>query len=272
MPRDATPAPRPHSGRRRNEATREAIHAAVLALLADPAGAGFTMDAVAAAAGAGKQTLYRWWPSKAALLAEVMAEKAAIEIPEPDTGSLQGDLTAFFSAMFGAARDRAIARGLQTIMAEAQTDAQAAEALALYTDERRQVLHSLFRRSRDRGEISPMTDTDLLEDQAFGFIWYRLLLGHASLTDDVAARLAAGLVRQAENTRGRRLSSAPQTGANGRSSDLVRARGVEPPPPQGPGPKPGASAIPPRPQWRQPRPGGRLSGLRPGVPRPSWPR
>ena len=159
------------------------------------------MDSVAAVAGAGKQTIYRWWPTKAALLADVMAEKAALEVPIPDTGSLQGDLTAFFCAMFAGARHRAIARGLQTIMAEAQSDPQAAQALALYTSQRRQVLGNLFRRSVQRGEVPPDADTEMLIDQAFGLTWYRLLLDHAPLTDDAAARLAKGLVRQAESSR-----------------------------------------------------------------------
>jgi len=173
----------------------------VLALLADSDGASFTIDSVAAAAGAGKQTIYRWWPTKAALLADVMADKAALEVPIPDTGSLQGDLTAFFSAMFAAAGNRAIARGLQTIMAEAQSDPQAAQALALYTTQRRQVLDDLFRRSRQRDEIPSDADTDMLVDQAFGFIWYRLLLDHAPLNPSAAARLAKGLVTQAESSR-----------------------------------------------------------------------
>ena len=40
------------------------------------------------------------------------------------------------------------------------------------------------------------TDVDLLIDQAFGFLWYRMLIGHATLTPSVAKALAAGLVRQ----------------------------------------------------------------------------
>jgi AcrR family transcriptional regulator len=191
---------RPHSGRRRNEKTRQAILDAALALLADPGGVNFTMESVAGAAGAGKQTLYRWWPSKAALLADVMAEKAASEVPIPHTETLQGDLTAFFSATFRAARDRAIARALRTIMAEAQSDAQPAEVLTLYTSGRRRALHELFGRSRQRGEIDSDMDIEILVDQAFGFIWYRLLVGHSPLTARAASKLAAGLARQAQNS------------------------------------------------------------------------
>jgi AcrR family transcriptional regulator len=159
------------------------------------------MESIAAAAGAGKQTLYRWWPSKAVLLAEVMAKKAALEVPIPDAGSLEADLTAFLRATFHAARDAAIARALCTIMAEAQSDPQAAHVLQLYTDGRRRVLREMFTRSAQRGEIRSDVDIDTLVDQAFGFIWYRLLVGHRALTNRAASQLAAGLAAQAANSR-----------------------------------------------------------------------
>ena len=60
---------RPHTGRQRNEAARTAILDAAMALLGT---ARFTADEIAREAGVGKQTLYRWWPSKAAVVAEAI--------------------------------------------------------------------------------------------------------------------------------------------------------------------------------------------------------
>lgn len=188
---------RPHTGRRRNEATRRAICDAVLAMLADPERTSFTMDSVAAAAGAGKQTIYRWWPSKALLLAEVMGKRAALEVPAPRTGSLLSDLTAFLSATSRAARDRSVSQALRMIMAEAQSDQQAARVLATYTGGRRKALQDVFRSAIERSEIDPRTDIDTLVDQAFGFIWYRLLVGHAPFDSRAATQLATGLAAQA---------------------------------------------------------------------------
>ena len=83
---------RPHTGRRRNEAARRAILEAALDLLTGSDGTTITIDALAAAAGVGKQTIYRWWPSKAAVLAEAMTQRARAQVPTADTGSLVGDL------------------------------------------------------------------------------------------------------------------------------------------------------------------------------------
>jgi AcrR family transcriptional regulator len=61
------------------------------------------IDMIAAAAGVGKQTIYRWWPSKGAVLLEAMTDLARTSAPTPDSGSLAGDLKTFVSATFRSA-------------------------------------------------------------------------------------------------------------------------------------------------------------------------
>ncbi|WP_328540335.1 TetR/AcrR family transcriptional regulator [Streptomyces sp. NBC_00344] len=67
---------RPHTGRRRIEAARQAILDAALRLLAEADGASVTVSTTAREAGVGKQTLYRWWPSKGAVLLDAMWDRA----------------------------------------------------------------------------------------------------------------------------------------------------------------------------------------------------
>ena len=97
-----------------------------------------TMEALAITASVSKQTIYRWWPTKAAVLAEAMGDRARDEVPVVDTGTVLGDLTQFLVATFRSASARPIARALRTVMAEAQSDPQAAEVLHAYTAERRE--------------------------------------------------------------------------------------------------------------------------------------
>ncbi|MEU0083570.1 TetR/AcrR family transcriptional regulator [Streptomyces sp. NPDC006274] len=85
---------------RRSERSRRAIYDAALALVGETGYAKTTIEGIASRAGVGKQTIYRWWPSKAAVLLEAfldLAEQAAeaagsggYEIP--DTGDLAADL------------------------------------------------------------------------------------------------------------------------------------------------------------------------------------
>ncbi len=62
--------------RRRSEKSRTAIVAATRELLLERGFDGLTIEAVAARAGVGKQTIYRWWPSRPALVADAMLEDA----------------------------------------------------------------------------------------------------------------------------------------------------------------------------------------------------
>ncbi len=60
---------------------------------------------------------------------------------------------------------------------------------------RRAELRHLLEAGQGRGELPGNADLDLLVDQVYGLLWYRILIGHAPLTADVAARLARSLTR-----------------------------------------------------------------------------
>lgn len=62
--------------RRRSEKSRVAIVGATRKLLMERGFDKLTIEAVAARAGVGKQTIYRWWPSRHALVADVILEDA----------------------------------------------------------------------------------------------------------------------------------------------------------------------------------------------------
>lgn len=75
--------------------TRARVHEAILALVGDAGVAKLTMEGIASRAGVGKQTLYRTWPSTAAILFDALLARS--ETPEgvvvvPDSGDLPGDL------------------------------------------------------------------------------------------------------------------------------------------------------------------------------------
>jgi AcrR family transcriptional regulator len=187
-------ANRPHTGRRRNEAARAAILDATVELLRSGGLNALTIDAVAQAAGVGRQTIYRWWPSKGAMLAEAMGLQAAAVVPPRDSGSFEADLVAFWTDSFRALADPAQARGVRDVAAEAQHDEHVAEALAGFTAQRRAALRAVLQRGVDQGRFSPGADLDLLTDLGYGFLWYRLLVRHRPLDDQAARELSAYLV------------------------------------------------------------------------------
>ena len=109
MPTDLTP-------RRRSEKSRTAIVTATRELLLERGFDGLTIEAVAARAGVGKQTIYRWWRSRPALVADVMLEDAdKILASMNHTDDLAGDLVEWvgkLAASLTTARGAAMLRTL----------------------------------------------------------------------------------------------------------------------------------------------------------------
>ncbi|MFF3002858.1 TetR/AcrR family transcriptional regulator [Kitasatospora sp. NPDC057940] len=185
---------RPHTGRRRNEAAHQAILDAALQLLAESDGTPVTIDAIARTAGVGKQTVYRWWPSKGAVLLDALTDRADQDVPGPDTGTLRTDLRAFIATTFDGSQRDTTAPALRTLVREAARDPHLADLMQTFTATRRTALRDLLARGRERGELADDTDLDLIVDQVYGVFWYRFLLGHAPLDTTVADRLTNSLV------------------------------------------------------------------------------
>ena len=189
-----TPPLRPHTGRRRNDAARQAILDAVWRLLS--AGEPLSIERLAVTAGVGKQTIYRWWPSKAAVVLDAMKHAARLRIPYPSTDSLTGDVEQFLIEMFAAAREPVVRAALSNLAADAVTDPSAAEILREYAAERRRVFRSLIARAVKRGEIARPPNVELVAEQAFGVVWYRLMVSGSTTDDRSARQLARTLVSQ----------------------------------------------------------------------------
>lgn len=94
------------TGRRRgavrSEAARRAILSATARLFAQAGYDNLAMERIAAEAGVGKQTIYRWWPSKGELVAECLLE--GMLLPQrfalADTGDLRADLVDWIQRLF----------------------------------------------------------------------------------------------------------------------------------------------------------------------------
>jgi len=180
-------------GRPRSETARRAIQAAAMGELTERGYAALTVDGIAARAGVGKQTIYRWWPSKAAVVLDALLDTTATKIIVPDEGSLPDDLVGFLSETFRQRGQRPVLVGL---MAQALLDPVFATAFRdRFLFGRRAVLRQILDRAVERGEIAPDIDPELLIDVVYGVLWYRLLVGHGPLDEEAGRRLADLVVR-----------------------------------------------------------------------------
>jgi AcrR family transcriptional regulator len=179
--------------RTRSEESRQAILETALALARKQGYGKLTIDALAAAAGVGKQTIYRWWKSLGEVVLEALREHAKT-IPLSDTGTLEGDLKAFLRATFRLQRGpEGTAPILKGLMAEAQLDEAFARSFAEFIDARRRVLRSVVLRYVPE---SREPEVEAAVDMMFGAMWYRMLVGHHPLDPQFADTLAQLVARQ----------------------------------------------------------------------------
>jgi AcrR family transcriptional regulator len=150
--------------------------------------------AIAERAGVGKQTIYRWWPSKSAVLLDAMIHRAHQIAPAPDSGDLHTDLRLFLRSTFAAAPDnRSLLLG---VLREALGDAATMNQLATFTVARRDELAQILDRATDRRQLPMLARPETVVDQAFGLLWYRMIFAHEPLDEQAADDLAAALTTQ----------------------------------------------------------------------------
>lgn len=182
-------------GRRRSDQSHRAILQATKEVLEQVGYRAMTIEAIAARAGVGKKTIYRWWPSKAAVVLEALTSQAEAQAPFSDTGSLEGDLLAYFDLSFSGLQGKS-ATVLSGLAAEAQLDPDfAREFQRTFIVPRRQELVALLQRGLQRGELASDTNLEVLADLIYGAKWYRFLLYPAPLDEAFAREIVKLILR-----------------------------------------------------------------------------
>lgn len=180
----------PRPGRPRSAKSHDAILAAALKLLHERGYRSVTIEAIASEAAVGKQTIYRWWRSKAEVILEAFARYTAGQITVPDSGNVQTDLQVFLTQAFDSLTRESgeIVRGL---MSEALIDPDFAEVMRdIFITSRRSALRDILFKGIERGELASDVDIELIIDLIYGPMWYRLLNKHASLNSRFAKQLS----------------------------------------------------------------------------------
>jgi AcrR family transcriptional regulator len=162
-------------GAQRNPASQEAILAAAEAVLLENGLAGFSIEAVARRARAGKPTIYRWWPSQAALLLDVYHSHKRINFIFPDRGNVRDDLHAYLSGLLKTWREGTSGEIFRCVVAKAQGEPDALAALSAYMADRRCQSGRIIERAKARGEVRDEVRPELITEILSSFAWGRLL-------------------------------------------------------------------------------------------------
>jgi AcrR family transcriptional regulator len=176
-------------GRPRCAETCSAIRAAALELLDEVGFAALTVEGIAARAGVGKTTLYRWWPNKAGVVMDAFLSAYGACSPFPDTGCVHEDLRRQLRLavqLLAGPKGRAVAALLGGVRAAPELG----EAFRTHwLGPRREEARRVLLRGRERGQLRRDSDLDAVIDALYGPLYFRLLTEHAPLTRGFADAL-----------------------------------------------------------------------------------
>jgi AcrR family transcriptional regulator len=152
-------------------------------LLAQHGYGGVTIEGLARESGISKPTIYRWWPSKAAIYREIYVIDGADFLNRSDTGSLEGDLRVIMRGLCRLYTTTPHGRSMVGMFAEAQLDPRTmpdfAAGLQALRDKGTQ---GALKRAIRRGELRRDFDLDFGSDVLFGPILYRMMVAGRPLS------------------------------------------------------------------------------------------
>lgn len=172
---------------RRSDRARAAILAAALELTEAPGYHLTSVEAIARHAGVGKQTIYRWWPSKGAVVLEALDEAAGPTLEFPDTGDVVADLRTQMSAVAALLADPGFA-GFAGLVGAAQSDSALSRALLdTIIEPRVAACRKRLEAAQQCGQLRADVDPEDVIELLYGPIYYRLLFRTKPITDGLAA-------------------------------------------------------------------------------------
>jgi AcrR family transcriptional regulator len=183
MIQETIPAKR-KAGRPRSDETRKAILSSAMQIVEEIGFGKLTIEGVALRAKAGKATIYRWWPNKAAMVMEAYLDMMQAEVPFPDTGNVRED---FRRQLQLSVQVLTSPKGkvMAMLIGCGQEDPELVEAFRTnFLRTRRAEATQVLLRGMRRGELRSDVYPDVALDVLYGALFFRLMVGHGPLTPD----------------------------------------------------------------------------------------
>ena len=190
-------------GRPRSVQSQQAILDTTLTLLATEGFEAMSIEAIAASAGVGKKTIYRWWTSKEALAIDAIKSLQQTKSPVIDTGSLREDLIVMFRNAFQTWSGPLARELMIKALGEMTTHPEVYQAFydQVIAPRFQQFTH-LIQRAQAHGEVRQDLDANDIIGLLAGPVWYHLFFNPSSTSpaSDLPERLVdavlQGIARQ----------------------------------------------------------------------------
>ena len=176
-------------GRPRSAETEQAILESAYAIMASQGLAAASIDAVARECGVSKMTIYKWWPSREALLIDAFLRQAASMLPLPETGEPLARLRKH-AAAYVKALNSDFGKVQLAVIAECIAGTGSAKIFSeRYLAIRRDVAVQIIVAGQQDGSMVAAEPAGDLYDRIYGTLFYQYVFGFRTLTKDYAEKL-----------------------------------------------------------------------------------
>lgn len=161
----------------RSAKVREAILQAARRILMESGADSLTHRNVAQYAGVNASTVYRRWPDRARLIADVFKNTADSMVKIPDSGSLATDLLQFLqmiAAMLSSSEGRKLTEG--GISAMSSGDDMVKSAIRELWEQRFSQAEMIFEQAAQRGELDYKGQRKAILEMLVAPVWFRILI------------------------------------------------------------------------------------------------
>ena len=178
----------------------DAVHGAAFSLLDEVGYEQLQLPDVADRAGVNKTTVYRRWPTKVALVADLLSALMQSDVAAPDTGSIDSDLEMLLSEVAEALSSRALRSVLRAAMTLGDDDPAVRQAQRDFFEERFRLSGVIVERAVERGELPQTTDPRRFLELAASPIYFRVLFAAEPVGKEEIRDLVTTIIRTHQGT------------------------------------------------------------------------
>jgi AcrR family transcriptional regulator len=204
-PHPAAALPVARRGRPRSDRAHRAILDATQELLVENGFSRLRLEHVAARAGVGKATIYRRWPTREALVLELLMELASPHIEIEDVGDTRAELLAATTHAMRALTETPFGPVIRALLSHIACNPALGDPFrAAVVQGRRDAVAQVMARGIARGDLRPDAEADVATELLVGPVYFRLMFGGEltpefadCVVDAVSRGLSSGRVGEA---------------------------------------------------------------------------
>ncbi|MBD8118067.1 TetR/AcrR family transcriptional regulator [Pantoea agglomerans] len=181
----------------RSAKVREAVLQAARQVLLEEGANALTHRNVAQIAGVNASTVYRRWPDRARLIAEVFRTTAESMVTIPDSGSLHSDLYEFLkmiTSMLSSSEGRKLIQA--AISASSSGDDMVDTAIRDVWEQRFQQAEVMFEQAVLRGEAGYKGQRRIILETLIAPVWFRILITQQPVDEKYLAANISRILKQ----------------------------------------------------------------------------